>query len=115
MPHPVDTHVGRKLKQLRSERRMSQTELGNKLGISFQQIQKYEAGSNRISASRLFELGQALNVEVMYFFDDLENDGESGRTDASGLAIARAFAAIENEGTKKRILSFIESISSARI
>jgi len=68
MPHKVDVHVGKKLKQLRNERRLSQTDVAKKLGLSFQQVQKYEIGSNRISASRLFELSQILEVKPNDFF-----------------------------------------------
>ena len=115
MSHPVDIHVGQKLKQIRTARRMSQSDLGEKLDLSFQQIQKYEAGSNRISASRLFELGQALNVEVADFFDGIHDETEVGKTDATGMAVATALAAIESDDTKKRILSFIEDVSAAKL
>lgn len=76
MPHPVDVHVGNKLRQMRRLRRMTQSELGSQLsggrGVGFQQIQKYEVGSNRISASRMFELAKILRVPTDYFFADLE-------------------------------------------
>lgn len=114
MPHPVDIHVGLRLKQLRKARKLSQTDLGEQLDLSFQQIQKYEAGSNRISASRLFELGQVLNVELTYFFDGIDNEKSAVEETTSTRAVATAFAAIENNDTKKRILSFIEDISSAK-
>ncbi len=114
MPHPVDIHVGQRLKQLRTARKLSQTDLGKSLELSFQQIQKYEAGSNRISASRLFELGQVLNVELTYFFDGIDGKKPTREDDTSTMAAATAFAAIENNDTKKRILSFIEDISSAK-
>lgn len=99
MAHPVDIHVGQRLKQLRKVRGLSQTDLGNKLELSFQQIQKYETGSNRISASRLFELGQALNVEPVYFFDGFHDDKTSARTTPL-LASATVLAPIENEDIK---------------
>lgn len=72
MVHPVDKHVGRVLQRLRKSRRLSQTEIANKLGLSFQQIQKYEHGSNRISASRLFEMAVVLKVPTSEFFAELE-------------------------------------------
>ncbi len=71
MPHPVDQHVGVKFKQARRQKRLSQTDIANAVGISFQQIQKYETGANRISASRLFELAQILEVSPAFFFEDL--------------------------------------------
>ena len=68
MAHPVDVHVGKNLKTIRHLRRMSQTDVATKLGLSFQQIQKYEIGSNRIAASRLWELAEIFGVTVGYFF-----------------------------------------------
>lgn len=75
-PHPVDMHVGQRLRMRRTLLGMSQEMLAERLGISFQQLQKYEKGSNRLSASRLFELSRMLDVPVSYFFDELPNDGE---------------------------------------
>ena len=69
--HPVDVYVGARMKQRRIERKMSQEKLGNLLNLTFQQVQKYERGANRVGASRLFELSQALQVPVNYFFDDM--------------------------------------------
>jgi len=98
MAHPVDIHVGRKLKQIRTLRRFSQTDVATRLGLSFQQIQKYEIGSNRIAASRLFELSQIFEVTPGYFFDDLYEGASSdtGPRD-SGMEIVNALAAIEDE------------------
>jgi transcriptional regulator with XRE-family HTH domain len=78
MAHPVDLHVGRKLKQIRTLRRYSQTDVAGKLGLSFQQIQKYETGANRIAASRLFELAQIFEVDPNYFFNGLNPDKTQG-------------------------------------
>ncbi|WP_150120526.1 helix-turn-helix domain-containing protein, partial [Sulfitobacter sp. HI0027] len=74
MSHPVDVHVGRRLKQARTLRRQSQTDVARELKLSFQQIQKYEIGSNRIAASRLHELARILNVTPGYFFEGLDDD-----------------------------------------
>ncbi len=71
IPNPVDVHVGTRLRVRRTLLGMSQTDLGNALGLTFQQVQKYERGTNRISASRLFALSQMLDVPVEYFFDDM--------------------------------------------
>ncbi len=68
---PIDVHVGARLRQRRTLMGMSQTNLGDVLGVSFQQVQKYENGANRISASRLFALSRVLDVPVEYFFDDM--------------------------------------------
>lgn len=77
MTHPVDTHVGQRLRTLRNLRGLTQVDIAKVAGISFQQIQKYELGRNRISASKLFEIATALDVAPSYFFDGLEAPGES--------------------------------------
>ena len=71
IPNPVDIYVGEKLKERRKLLGLSQTELANMLGISFQQIQKYEKGTNRISASRLVDLSNVLDVNITYFFNEI--------------------------------------------
>ncbi len=85
-PHPVDVHVGGRVRLRRKLLGMSQTDLGNALGLTYQQIQKNERGFNRIGASRLYQLSRILDVPVEYFFDDmppLEEADESGlREDA---------------------------------
>lgn len=71
MPHIVDVHVGKRIRQRRWLVGMTQQELGEQVGIKFQQIQKYETGANRVSASRLWDISEALGVPVTYFFDGL--------------------------------------------
>ena len=68
MVHPIDTHAGRRLREIRKDRGISQQVLGEKLGLTFQQVQKYERGTNRISASKLWESAQILGVDVREFF-----------------------------------------------
>ncbi len=68
---PIDVHVGARLRQRRTLLGMTQTSLGDALDLSFQQVQKYENGANRISASRLYDLARLLDVPVEYFFDDM--------------------------------------------
>ncbi len=70
-PNPIDVHVGLKMRNRRIILGLSQGMLGSLLGLTFQQIQKYEKGLNRIGASRLFDIGQVLNVPIEYFFEDL--------------------------------------------
>ncbi len=70
-PNPIDVHVGKRLRLRRTLLGMSQERLGELLGLTFQQVQKYERGVNRIGSSRLFELGQILDVPVSFFFDDM--------------------------------------------
>ena len=73
--HPVDIHVGQQLRIRRVHSNLSQTELGQKVGLSYQQVQKYESGKNRISASMLYEIARRLNVPVGCFFDGLPQPG----------------------------------------
>ncbi|NJO38874.1 MAG: helix-turn-helix transcriptional regulator [Rhizobiales bacterium] len=70
-PNPIDVHVGKRLRLRRTLLGMSQERLGDLLGLTFQQVQKYERGVNRIGSSRLYELGQILDVPVSFFFDDM--------------------------------------------
>jgi len=76
MLNPVDTHVGKRLRMRRTILGMSQEALGNVIGVTFQQIQKYERGANRIGAGRLFDFSQSLNVPVSYFFEDLNDNNK---------------------------------------
>ena len=69
-PHAVDVHVGERIRELRHLREMTQMELAKQVGVRFQQVQKYETGFNRVSASRLFMIAEALDVEVADLFGD---------------------------------------------
>ena len=90
-PNPIDVHVGKRLRLRRTLLGMSQEKLGELLGLTFQQVQKYERGANRIGSSRLFELGQILDVPVSFFFDDLpESAGPVGGYTIPGLGEERA-------------------------
>jgi len=115
MSHPVDVHVGRKLKQIRTLRRLSQTDVARKLDLSFQQIQKYEIGSNRVAASRLFELSQILDVPPSYFFEGLHDNTNDAPSSDDGMQIVTALAAIKDENMKSRIVTFIEDISGMTV
>ncbi|MDH3740939.1 MAG: helix-turn-helix domain-containing protein, partial [Hyphomicrobiales bacterium] len=70
-PNPIDVHVGNRVRMRRMLIGMSQEKLGERLGLTFQQVQKYEKGSNRISASRLYQMAQILGVPVQFFFEDI--------------------------------------------
>ncbi|MEM9966988.1 MAG: helix-turn-helix transcriptional regulator [Pseudomonadota bacterium] len=115
MAHPVDIHVGQKIKQLRTLRRMSQTDVARKLNLSFQQVQKYEIGSNRVSASRLFELAQILDVAPSYFFEGLHDNENAAPKKDTGLEIVSALASIHDEAIKSRIVTFIEDVSGKTV
>ena len=73
-PNPIDIHVGSRLRLRRALIGMSQEKLGNALEITFQQVQKYERGTNRISSSRLFQISRILDVSVSFFFDDMDTE-----------------------------------------
>ena len=77
--HPVDIHVGARLRQRRHLVGLSQSKLSESVGLTFQQIQKYERGTNRISSSRLYEFAKVLAVPVSYFFDEMPSNALSGR------------------------------------
>jgi transcriptional regulator with XRE-family HTH domain len=113
MSHPVDIHVGKKLKQLRVLRGMTQTEVAQGLNISFQQVQKYELGRNRISASKLFEISRILGVSPSYFFDGLEDDSAShDMLDDEATKIASMLTQIKDERLRGQIRTFISELAS---
>ena len=76
-PHPVDVHVGQRLRMRRTLLGMSQEKVAEALGLTFQQLQKYEKGANRVSASRLFELSQILDVPESFFFEEMPTNPKS--------------------------------------
>ncbi|HKK36199.1 MAG TPA: helix-turn-helix transcriptional regulator [Paracoccaceae bacterium] len=90
MKHPVDAHVGKRVRHRRWMMGMTQQQLGERVGIKFQQIQKYETGMNRISASRLWDIAQSLDVPVSYFFEGL--DVEAGAEPLEGAIEGTEFA-----------------------
>lgn len=109
-PHPVDVHVGSRLRLRRMTLGMSQSVLGGHVGLTFQQIQKYERGANRVGASRLYEFSEVLGVPVSYFFDEMP------KSDSAGAA--RKTANLPSAGTGKdelRALSAYLGIGSPEI
>lgn len=90
-PHPVDRHVGFQLRLRRRQLGLSQEKLAEALGLTFQQVQKYERGANRVSASRLWELARALEVSVDWFFDGLEGSDAAAAPEGGMLDEAREF------------------------
>ena len=109
MPHEVDIHVGRKLKQARNLRRYSLADVARRLKLSFQQIQKYEIGSNRIAASHLYELSKILDVPTFYFFEGLAEETINPADNA--LDIMSAVASIKDEQLQLRIITFIPDVA----
>lgn len=124
-PHPIDIHVGARVKLRRMILGMSQDLLGKSLGLTFQQIQKYEKGANRIGASRLFELSRLLDVPISYFYDDyngaeaVSGFAESENVDAlmqlvnspDGVELCRHFAEINDPKVRKRVLDLVKTIA----
>lgn len=111
MPHPIDIHVGERVRARRLLTGLSQDAFASKLGITFQQVQKYEKGANRISASRLYRISKILNVPVAYFFDDMDGQEVLSGLKREGLELVRAFNRIEQASTRKQMISLIHSLA----
>ncbi len=112
MPHPVDIHVGKRIKEIRTVRGLTQSNVADHLGISFQQLQKYETGANRVSASRMFELSKLLDITPAFFFEGLEgqNYDTMPPMDMETARIAAALSRIKNKKLKNRINTLISEI-----
>lgn len=133
VPNPIDRHVGSRVRMRRILLGMSQEKLGEALGLTFQQVQKYEKGTNRIGASRMQQISKTLNVPPSFFFDGapaLEGsaDGTQGASalaeeppsttfvfdfiaTAEGLALNKAFARIQDPKVRKRIIDLVNSLA----
>jgi transcriptional regulator with XRE-family HTH domain len=124
-PHPVDIHVGMRLRLRRLELKLSQKQLGEALDLSFQQVQKYEKGNNRISASKLFEIAGILEVPTLYFFEGLSTGSDEVGESASGLdglgltqtreglRIVKAFSKIKDPKIRRTIIHLVEKIADS--
>ena len=97
----VDDHVGRRLRARRKELGISQEKLANVLGISFQQVQKYESGVNRVSASRLWNIAQALEVGVGYFFEGIPKPAERARKPSAGRRVGAKTARRKGQSARR--------------
>jgi len=113
-PDPVDVHVGRRLRQARLLAGMSQEELGTGIGVSFQAVQKYEQGENRLSASRLFRAAQLLERPVSFFFDEIPGDAPSTSQQSafsrSEIDLVRHFRQITSGEVRERLLQVARRI-----
>ncbi|MEC8136926.1 MAG: helix-turn-helix transcriptional regulator [Pseudomonadota bacterium] len=116
----VDTYVGQRIRDKRNKRGMSQTEVANALGVTFQQVQKYERGTNRVGASRLFDLSRILSVPIQYFFAGLNNQSTPIEKEDDNVIhlmkpdtveLVEAYYKVENPQVRRLILSTIRSIS----
>jgi transcriptional regulator with XRE-family HTH domain len=114
---PGDTALGEKIRTRRVAADMSQDELGKALGVSFQQVQKYEKGVNRVSAVRLGQIADALGESVSYFQSDGQAVSKAGRelqslmTDPVNIRMCRALSAIENQAMRHQFVRLVESVS----
>ena len=112
-PNPVDVHVGRRVRIRRVLCGLSQTALAEQLGLTFQQLQKYESGANRISASRLWQIAQILDVPISWFFMGIDDDTdklEEFRTKRETLELVRNIGTCPPE-VQKRFRALLHSIS----
>ena len=121
MKHPVDVHVGKRIRQRRWMNGTTQQQLAEAVGIKFQQIQKYETGMNRVSASRLWDIAAVLSVPVSFFFEGLEDSELEERqsdvpsdvlTDKEALELLRSYYAIP-ENQRRRLFDLARVLSEA--
>lgn len=122
-PDARDVDVGRRIRAQRLVCRMSQTELANNLGVTFQQVQKYEKGVNRVGAGRLARIAEVLNVPVSFFFngdhtpsegDDSVSTGLSFLETAGAVRLVRAYAQIEDPQIRRALVDLSEEIAGGR-
>ncbi|MCK3781158.1 helix-turn-helix transcriptional regulator [Ensifer sesbaniae] len=128
-PNAVDAHVGQRIRQRREWQNMSQTTLGEAIGVTFQQVQKYEKGVNRVGAGRLQQISKALKVEPSYFFEDTLNKIRSEERSASnqinippevvefvvskeGIELIRAFSRVGEYRLRRRIVMLVKSLGA---
>lgn len=129
-PNPIDVHVGSRVRLQRMLRGISQEKLGEKLGLTFQQIQKYEKGVNRIGASRLYDLASVLGVPIQFFYDEaptseakLQPQAGFAETEPDayvfeflnsreGLELNRAFAKITDPKTRRAVVELVRAVGA---
>lgn len=119
-PHPVDLHVGLRIRMRRKELAVSQERLAESLGITFQQVQKYERGANRVSASKLWEIALALKTPVAYFYDGLgDREATSSERESSqdfllsseGIELIAAFPRILEPAIRRKIVELVRVVA----
>ncbi|MEI7805468.1 MAG: helix-turn-helix domain-containing protein [Hyphomicrobiales bacterium] len=126
-PNPIDKHVGSRIRMRRMMLSMSQEKLGDALSLTFQQVQKYEKGTNRVGASRLQQISHILQVPVSFFFEGaplLPGQSQSGMSEApspayvsdflatsDGLSLTKAFMKIKNPKLRRRVVDLVEQMA----
>ncbi|MBF0326014.1 MAG: helix-turn-helix transcriptional regulator [Alphaproteobacteria bacterium] len=108
-PNPIDGHVGARIKLRRTLLGMSQEKLGEALGLTFQQVQKYERGANRVGASRLFDLSRILDVPVGFFFNDMPEEIEALSPAATAATGYTAPAMVEDPMNRREVLELVRA------
>lgn len=115
--HPVDIHVGKRIRYRRSITGITQQNLADRVGIKFQQIQKYETGTNRVSASRLWDIANALDVPVSFFFEGYSDDDQTAQSaypadpnDREAMELLRYYYAIP-ENQRRRLFDLAKALS----
>ncbi|MBW0151472.1 MAG: helix-turn-helix domain-containing protein [Phenylobacterium sp.] len=126
-PNPIDIHVGRRVRLRRKELGLSQERLAEGLGLTFQQVQKYERGANRVSASKLYEMTRVLRVQISYFFEGLDDPAspigdnyasaynsviEEMLSEPNGQHLAEAFLRIRRRSVKKALADLAGKIAA---
>ena len=128
-PSPIDIHVGKRVRARRTLMGLSQSKLGEAISTTFQQVQKYERGMNRISSSRLYQIAEVLGVPIPYFFDNLPADISGRRTpglsdvtpapfegdpmaDQETLKLVRAYYRIQNPLLRQRLRELVKALST---
>lgn len=123
--NPVDVHVGTRVRLRRQILKMSQEKLGDKLGVTFQQVQKYERGSNRVGASRLWRISQVLEVPISFFFDGLSDNYKAGQfaeddqmpivyefiNSTDGVSLAKAVSQIKSKAVRRQLLELARAMA----
>jgi transcriptional regulator with XRE-family HTH domain len=125
-PNPVDLHVGARIRMRRKLLGVSQERLADELGLTFQQVQKYERGANRVSASKLYEIARALQTSVAYFFEGLADTGDHGLDGEGpenrefmhelvmtpeGLELASLFPKLKRGRVRRRVLDLVKALA----
>ncbi len=127
-PNPIDIHVGRRVRQRRKTLGVTQERLAEDLGLTFQQVQKYERGANRVSASKLYEIAKSLRTSIAYFFEGLADPSTAGENPGvaeptteqfvteflmtpEGLELAEVFPKIRRARVRRRVLELVRSMA----